>query len=66
MVQSAHFGERDDGTLLRQLRLPGLRSIFPQTQMTSAGVIVSKIAFKNAMQVSAVQYQHMVQALAPN
>jgi hypothetical protein len=34
--------------------------------MTAAGVIISEITFKNAMQVNAVEHQHTVQALAPN
>jgi len=66
MVQSADLRKRDDAPLLRRLHPPALRSIFVQTKVTSAGVIVSKITFENAMQMSAVQHQHMVQALAPN
>ena len=45
MVQSAHLRERDGAPLLRRLHPPALRSIFGQTKMTSAGVIVSKITF---------------------
>ena len=66
MVQSAHLRERDDAPLLRRLYPPALRSIFVQTKMTSGCVIVSKITFQDAMQMSTVQHQHMVQALAPN
>ena len=66
MVQSAHLRERDDAPLLRRLHPPALRSIFVQTKMTSGCMIVSKIAFQDAMQMSTVEHQHMVQALAPN
>jgi hypothetical protein len=45
MVQSPHFGECDDGSLLRRFHPPGLRSIFAKTQMTSAGVIISEITY---------------------
>ena len=57
---------RRTAPLLRRLHPPALRSIFVQTKMTSAGVIVSKITFQDAMQMSTVEHQHMVQALAPN
>ena len=66
MMKSAYFRERHYLAFLRTLDPPGLRSVLVQTQMCSAGVVISEITFKDAVQVSSAQHYDVIQTFAPD
>jgi len=66
MMQSAHLGKRNDGSLLRTLHRSRFRGILVQAQMGPTPVIVGEISFEQAVQVSLVEHDDMVQAFAPD
>jgi hypothetical protein len=66
MMPSANFGARNDVALFRRLHPPCLWSIFVQAQVRPGRVIISEISFEQAMQVSSIQHDHMIQTITPN
>ena len=64
MVQTAHLGERDDLAILRTLHWSWFRGIFVQAQMGPTQVVVGKVGFEQAVQVSFIEHDDVVQALA--
>jgi hypothetical protein len=64
MVQAAHLGERDDLALVRALRRSWFRGIFVQAQVGPTPVVVREIGFEQAVQVSLIEHDDVVQALA--
>ena len=62
-VQTAHLGERDNLAILRTLHGSWFRGIFVQAQMGPTPMVVGKIGFEQAVQVSFIEHDDMVQAL---
>ena len=54
MMEATDLGEGDNLAFCGQLHPPGLRSIFIQTQVRPAAVIISQIPSKYAMQMGSV------------
>ena len=66
MMQTAHLGQRNNLPFLRSLNRTGFRSIFLQTQVAPAPVIIRKIRIKHASQVRLIEYDDVIQAFPPN
>src|ERR1019366_4616154 len=63
MVQAAHLGERDD-LALRTLHWSWFRGIFVQAQMGPTAVVIFEVGFEQALQVSLIEHDNVVQTLA--
>jgi hypothetical protein len=66
MMESTNFREGDDVALLWWLHPPGQRGIFFQPQMGPPAVIVCEITSKDAVQMSSVQHDYVVQTFTPD
>jgi hypothetical protein len=63
-VQAAYLGERDDLALVRTLHWSWFRGIFVQAQVGPTPVVIGEIGFEQAVQVSLIEHDDVVQALA--
>ena len=64
MVQAAYLGERDDLALLRTLHWSWFRGIFVQAQVGPTPVVILEVGFEQAVQVSLIEHDNVVQTLA--
>ena len=71
MMESAHLGKGNDRSLLRSLDRAMVRVVLVQGQVRSAPVIsapviLGEISFEQAVQVSLVEHDDVIQAFAPD
>src|SRR5271170_4291352 len=66
MMEPTHLRNRDDRSRSWPLDRSGLRTVFLQSQVRSASMIVVDEVLKVSVQTALVEYDHVIQALASN
>ena len=66
MMQATDVWDGDDSSLVRLLDRSWFRALFVQRKMCSRRVIVRKVGAKHAFQMQLIEYDDMINALAPN
>jgi len=66
MMQASYFGKDNNIPMLRSLDRAKLRSVLAQSQVSPALVIVCEVGSEYALQVTLVEHDDMIQAIAPN